>query len=134
MQFSPWRKERPQLHMTLGGVLDRWSFVTDNEVVLTLARAIGLGLGIATLLLGLIAILTSDFNWCPDTVPSIVNGVPVAVTYNECFGPSLRWNNGGTGQGFVDDANKGVIGATANGWRSIFTYVLHWTILPHVKI
>jgi hypothetical protein len=110
MQFSKWRHERPQLHMTLGHCLDRWSFMADNEVVLTLARALGLGLGIATLILGLISVLTSNFNWCP------------TAQYNECFGPSLRWNNGGTGQGFVDDANRATLGVENSGWRSIFTF------------
>ena len=121
MQLSPWQKERPQLHMTLGGVLDRWSFMADNEVVLVFARSLGLGLGVATLILGLISVLTSEFNWCPDTV----NG----VTYNECFGQSLRWNNGGPGQDFVDDANRGIEGPIANGWRSIFTFVFLLEIL-----
>lgn len=114
MQFSPWRHERPQLHMTLGHVLDRWSFMADNEVVLTLARSVSLGIGIATLILGLVFVLTSNFNWCPATVG--------AVTYTECFGRSLRWNNGGPGQDFVADANRGIPGLTANGWRSIFTF------------
>jgi len=108
MQFSKWRHERPQLHMTLGHCVDRWSFMADNEVVLTLARSLGLGIGVATLIMGLISILTSNFNWCPTAV------------YNECYGPSLRWNNGGTGQGFVDDANRA--GGFENGWRSIFTF------------
>jgi hypothetical protein len=107
MQFSKWRHERPQLHMTMGGIFNRWSFMADNEVVLVLARSVGLGLGIATFIMGFISVLTSNFNWCPQTA----NG----TTYTQCYGPSLRWNNGGPGQGFVDDANN------ESGWRSVFT-------------
>jgi len=127
MQFSPWRKERPQLHMTLGGCLDRWSFVTDNEVVLVLARTLSILIGVATFILGLVSVLTSDFNWCPEGI------------YTDCFGPSLRWNNGDAGQGFVHDANR-------DGWRTVFTFnpeffIPLWgpvifgyiTVLQHVK-
>ena len=113
MQFSNWRNERPQLHMSMGGVFDRWSFVTDNEVVLNLARALALGIGMATFIMGFIYVLTRNFVWCPQTAGG--------TTYNQCYGPSLRWNNGGDGQNFVADANKGTFGPPDNGWRSIFT-------------
>jgi hypothetical protein len=107
MQFSKWKNERPILHMTLGHVIDRWSFMADNEIMLVFARTLGFGIGFCTLILGFISVLTSNFNWCPNT------------TYNMCLGPSLRWNNGSPGQEFVADANKA--GGFSDGWRSIFT-------------
>jgi hypothetical protein len=82
----------------------------DNEIMLVIARSLGFAIGFATFILGFISILTSNFNWCPN------------ATYNMCLGPSLRWNNGGPGQDFVADANRGALNsAVADGWRSIFT-------------
>ena len=105
------------VQISLGHLLDRWSFMGDNEVMLLLARGLGFGIGAATLILGFISIFTFDFNWCPQTAGGIV--------YDQCFGPSLRWNNGGPGQDFVADANQGrlpTLLTPASGWRSVFTF------------
>jgi len=99
------------LQVGLGGLLDRWAFMADNEVMLNIARGLGLGVGILTIIVGFVSIFTYEFRWCPGTVGT--------VTYTMCFGPSLRWNNGDAGQGFVDDANRAT--GFENGWRSIFT-------------
>jgi len=112
MQFTRWRNERPTLHMTTGGLFDRFNCMTENEVMHFFAKAFGLFVGLFTFILGFVSVLTSNFNWCP------------SPPYTQCFGPSLRWNNGGPNQAFVDDAN-GVTPPTTGsvgGWRTIFTF------------
>jgi len=116
VQFTKYRNERPTLNVTLGHVLDRYSFMVNNDVVIELSRALSLALGLASIVNGLVFVLTQDFNWCP-----------VTGQWAECYGPSVRWNSWmGSGPGyhaFVFDANGNAYsGAAIPGWRSVFTF------------
>lgn len=113
MQFTKYRNERPTLNVTLGGILDRWSFMMNNDVMIECGRALSLALGIASIVNGFIFVLTQNFDWCP-----VVN------EWNQCYGPSVRWNTvGGNATGthaFVYDANGP--GNPPGGWRTVFTF------------
>lgn len=116
MQFTKWRNELPIMHMNFGNAFNKYSFMVDNEVILSFARGLAFVLSVTTMVIGLIHVLTSNFTWCPTAG---ANG------WTECVGPSLRWNSGQ--HGFLYDANGdgttvagGVMAPP--GWRSVFTF------------
>jgi hypothetical protein len=129
LHFSRHRGEKTTLHITIGtGVLAKMGYVADNALVISIARALGLGLGLITIAIGFIHVFSENFVWCQ---PSATQ---------QCLGPSIVWNG----------ANGAAFTAQSNGffsmWGRVFTLqpeilgplwgpvVFGWiTVLQHIE-